>query len=131
MIWQIKISTEQDIVAARYEAKKAAQRLDFSLADQTRVATATSELARNIFLYAEMGTVAGRNVTGADGRSGIEVIFSDEGPGIADVKLAMNPGFSTGGGLGLGLSGTQRLVDEFEINSKPGIGTIIRILKWK
>ena len=101
----------------------------FSSTDLTLLATAISEVARNITTYAGEGEVALR-VLDEDGRQGIEVLASDEGPGIADVELAMQDGYTTGNGLGLGLPGTRRLVDDFELQTTPGAGTTVRLVKW-
>lgn len=103
--------------------------LGFSSTDLTLLATAISEVARNITTYAGEGEVALRVLNSGD-RQGIEVVASDEGPGIADVELAMQDGFTTGSGLGLGLPGTRRLVDEFELRTVPGSGTSVRLVKW-
>jgi serine/threonine-protein kinase RsbT len=103
--------------------------LGFSSTDLTLLATAISEIARNITTYAGEGEVALR-VLNDSGRSGIEVVATDDGPGIADVELAMQDGYTTGNGLGLGLPGTRRLVDEFDIDTEPGVGTKVRLVKW-
>ena len=103
--------------------------LGFSSTDLTLLATAISEVARNITTYAGEGEVALR-VLNHGGRQGIEVVATDNGPGIADVELAMQDGFTTGNGLGLGLPGTRRLVDEFDLRTAPGSGTSIRLVKW-
>ena len=126
----VTIRNEQDVIVARQEGRTLAQRLGFSPVDQARITTAISELARNIVVYGERGTVTLHEAT--DGtRAGIEVIFDDEGPGIADIDQAMGQGYTTGKGLGAGLPGTQRLMDEFEITSAPGEGTHIMIRKWR
>lgn len=126
----VTIRNEQDVIVARQEGRTLAQRLGFSPVDQARITTAISELARNIVVYGERGTVTLNEAT--DGtRAGIEVIFDDEGPGIADIDQAMGQGYTTGKGLGAGLPGTQRLMDEFEITSAPGEGTHIKIRKWR
>lgn len=103
--------------------------LGFSSTDLTLLATAISEVARNITTYAGEGEVALRIVRERE-RDGIEVVASDSGPGIADVELAMQDGYTTGNGLGLGLPGTRRLVDDFELHTEPGVGTTIRLVKW-
>ena len=103
--------------------------LGFSSTDLTLLATAISEVARNITTYAGEGEVLLR-VLHDGGRAGIEVVASDQGPGITDVELAMQDGYTTGNGLGLGLPGTRRLVDEFELDTEPGSGTRIRLVKW-
>ena len=126
---QLDIRQETDIITARQEGRRLAQELGFGLADQTRIATAISELTRNVVQYAERGTVTLKAIT-ADGRQGLEVVVADEGPGMEDVELAMQDGYSTGGGLGAGLPGTKRLVHEFEIVSQPGRGTTVTIRMW-
>jgi serine/threonine-protein kinase RsbT len=103
--------------------------LGFSSTDLTLLATAISEVARNITTYAGEGEVALR-VLNTGSRQGIEVVASDDGPGIADVELAMQDGYTTGNGLGLGLPGARRLVDEFDLRTEPGTGTSIRLIKW-
>jgi serine/threonine-protein kinase RsbT len=126
---RVAIRTDADVVTARQEARAMGAELGFSSTDLTLLATAISEVARNITTYAGEGEVALR-VLNHGGRQGIEVIASDEGPGIADVELAMQDGYTTGSGLGLGLPGTRRLVDEFELRTEPGAGTRVRLVKW-
>lgn len=126
----VAIRTEADVIIARQEGRSMAQRLGFSPVDQARITTAISELARNIVVYGDHGTVTLREVE-REGRKGIEVLFDDEGPGIADVDLAMRQGYTSGKGLGAGLPGTQRLMDDFKLESTPGQGTHIRICKWR
>jgi serine/threonine-protein kinase RsbT len=126
---RVAIRTDADVVTARQEARSMGAGLGFSSTDLTLLATAISEVARNITTYAGEGQVALR-VLRNSGREGIEVVASDEGPGIADVELAMQDGYTTGNGLGLGLPGTRRLVDEFELRTQPGAGTTIRLVKW-
>ena len=101
-----------------------------SLVDQTKLVTAASELARNALMHGGGGLARIEVVTSGRGRSGIRVGFTDDGPGIADVDLALTDGWSSGAGLGLGLSGARRLVDEFELDSKPGGGTSVVVVKW-
>ena len=126
---RVAIRTDGDVVTARQEARSMGSGLGFSSTDLTLLATAISEVARNITTYAGEGEVALRVVERA-GRSGIEVVASDDGPGIDDVEQAMLDGFTTGNGLGLGLPGTRRLVDEFDLRTTPGVGTTIRLVKW-
>ena len=127
---QCPITTDADIVVARQMGRRMAEELGFSRSDQALIATAISELARNIVNYANFGTVEIRRVD--RGRKiGLQVIASDEGPGIADVELAMTEGFSTGKSLGLGLPGTRRIADLFDIESDPGRGLKVTIVKWK
>ena len=126
---RVAIRTDADVVTARQEARSMGAGLGFSSTDLTLLATAISEVARNITAYAGEGEVALRVVERA-GRSGIEVVASDDGPGIDDVERAMQDGYTTGNGLGLGLPGTRRLVDEFDLRTAPGAGTTIRLVKW-
>lgn len=126
----IAINTDADVVTARQEGRSLAQKLGFSPVDQARITTAISELARNIVVYGVRGVVTVREAS-SDGRRGIEVNFDDEGPGIADIAEAMMQGFTSGRGLGAGLPGTKRLMDDFEIKSAPGEGCYITIRKWR
>jgi serine/threonine-protein kinase RsbT len=104
--------------------------LGFTSTDLTLLATAISEVARNITAYAGEGEVQLSVIRGTNGRQGIEVVASDKGPGIANVELALQDGYTTGGGLGLGLPGARRLVDDFELQTAPGEGTTVRLVKW-
>ena len=126
---RVAIRTDADVVTARQEARTMGAALGFSSTDLTLLATAISEIARNITTYAGEGEVA-LSVRTEGGRAGIEVVATDEGPGIANVELAMQDGYTTGNGLGLGLPGTRRLVDDFELETTPGVGTRIRMVKW-
>lgn len=126
----MKIEKEQDVVPFRNRVKEYAVKIGMSLVNQTKLITAASELVRNMLKYAGGGTALIEVIS--EGRnSGIRLLFQDKGPGIKDVSLAMKDGFSTGKSLGLGLPGTKRLVNEFDIKSKPGEGTTVSILKWK
>jgi serine/threonine-protein kinase RsbT len=126
----IPINDEYDIVSARSVGKQIAGEIGLGIVDQSRVATAVSELARNVVLYAGTGVVTFRQLN--DGRgSGLEIVVSDSGPGIADIELAMQDGYTSGNGLGVGLPGTKRLMDEFEIESEVGKGTTVTIRKWR
>jgi len=127
---RVVIASDADVVTARQAAREMGAALGFSSTDLTLLATAISEVARNITSYAGTGEVAVR-VVRARGREGIEVVASDEGPGIADVELALQDGFTTGNGLGLGLPGARRLVDDFELDTGPGAGTRVRLVKWR
>ena len=127
---RVAINTDQDIVTARQKGRALATGLGFATGDATLIATAISELARNIVSYARRGEITLKIVDGP-GRQGILVIASDDGPGIPDIRQAMRDGFSTSGSLGLGLPGVRRLMDEFEITSQPGRGTIVAVKKWK
>jgi serine/threonine-protein kinase RsbT len=123
------IEREPDIVTARQQGRTLALRIGFSPTEATLVATAISELARNIILYAGRGEIVFRPLD-QGGRRGILIIVGDNGPGIPDVRRAMAGGFSTSGGLGLGLCGVKRLVDDFDIVSKVGRGTVVTVKKW-
>jgi serine/threonine-protein kinase RsbT len=126
---RVAIRTDADVVTARQEARTMGAALGFTSTDLTLLATAISEIARNITTYAGEGEVALR-VRREGSRHGIEVEATDDGPGIANVELAMQDGYTTGNGLGLGLPGTRRLVDDFELDTTPGVGTRIRMVKW-
>lgn len=126
----LPINSDSDIVAARQRGREVASLLGFTPTDSTLIATAISELARNIVTYAKRGEVVIKNVTLGE-RVGIVVIARDQGPGIANIAQAMQDGFSTSGSLGLGLPGVKRLMDEFEIVSDPTRGTTVTIKKWK
>jgi serine/threonine-protein kinase RsbT len=125
----IFIHSDLDIVSARVEGRELAKALGFGTIDQARIATAISELARNIVLYAGEGTVTIRAIE-QGGRKGVEVICEDRGPGIEDVNLVMRDGYSTSRGLGMGLPGAKRLMDDFEITSRVGEGTRVVVRKW-
>src|SRR5579863_880321 len=127
---RVVIHTDQDIVSARQKGRMMASELGFSPGDATLIATAISELARNIVSYARKGQITLKMVNSLN-RQGILVVAADDGPGIADIRQALRDGFSTSGSLGLGLPGVRRLMDEFEINSEPGRGTIVTVKKWK
>jgi serine/threonine-protein kinase RsbT len=127
---RVAINSDQDIVSARQKGRVVANELGFSSGDATLIATAISELARNIVSYARKGQITIRQVNGLN-RRGIAVIADDEGPGIADIRQALRDGFSTSGSLGLGLPGVRRLMDEFEITSQPGKGTTVMVKKWR
>lgn len=127
---RVAINSDQDIVLARQKGRALAIDLGFSAVDATFIATAVSELARNILVYARKGEITLREVQGAT-RKGIQVIASDNGPGIPDIQQALRDGFSTSGSLGLGLPGVRRLMDEFGITSQSGQGTTVTVKKWK
>jgi serine/threonine-protein kinase RsbT len=126
----IALEGEGDIVVARGEVRSLAAALGFRSLDQTRLATVTSELARNIVKYARRGRMIAQPTRSPQGREGLRLIFEDEGPGIASVEAAMTDGHSTSKGLGMGLPGSKRLVDEFSIDSAPGRGTRITVVRW-
>jgi serine/threonine-protein kinase RsbT len=127
---RVEIHSDQDIVGARQKGRTLAAELGFSAAEATLIATAISELARNIVSYARRGEITLQRMQNS-ARQGIMVVASDEGPGIRDVAQAMRDGFSTSGSLGLGLPGVRRLMDEFEIASQPGRGTTVVVKKWR
>jgi len=127
---RIAIESDADVVTARQRARALAVGLDMPSTDQTLLATAISEVARNITAYAVRGEVLLELVRDGDGRRGIRVVARDEGPGIADLERALTDGYTTGGGLGLGLPGARRLVDDFEIETAPGVGTTVTLVKW-
>jgi serine/threonine-protein kinase RsbT len=124
------LRNESDVVRARQRVRTLAAELRFSLVDQTKLVTAASEIARNTLIYGGGGEVTLEEVS--DGiRPGLRVTFADQGPGIADVPRALRDGYTTGSGLGLGLGGARRLVNEFDIDTAPGRGTRITLVKWK
>jgi serine/threonine-protein kinase RsbT len=126
----LPIRSDQDSVIVRQTVRAWAVNQSFTLVDQTKIVTAASELARNALTHGGGGTV--RLQAFNDGsRKGLRLTFEDRGPGIADIELAMKDGYTTGGGLGLGLSGAKRLSNEFEIRSKPGEGTSVAITRWR
>ena len=125
---RVAIERETDIVTARQSGRELAAGCGFSSTDQTLIALAISELARNIVVYAERGEIVMSTALGD--RPGIEIIARDHGPGIQDVDLALRDGYSTTKSLGLGLPGTRRVMDEFEIDSGPGKGTTVTVRKW-
>ena len=126
----IPITTDIDVVAARQKGRELATVLGFVSTDSTLLATAISELARNIIRYARYGEILISSVQSGE-RVGITVVARDKGPGIANISLAMQDGFSTSGGLGLGLPGVKRLMDEFHLASDANTGTTVTIKKWK
>ena len=127
---ELPISSGDDVVRVRQRVRVVAADNGLSLVDQTKLVTAASELARNALVYGGGGIARIEVLTSPAGRTGVRIGFSDDGPGIADVDLALTDGWTTGGGLGLGLSGARRLVDEFELASKPGHGTSVVVIKW-
>jgi serine/threonine-protein kinase RsbT len=125
----LPVRIEQDVVLARQAVRRIAQDRGMRLIDQTKLVTAVSELARNTVVYGGGGDMDWEIIEEGP-RTGIRLTFRDEGPGIPDIKLAMTDGWTSGSGLGLGLTGAKRLVDEFELDSTPGIGTRISIIRW-
>jgi serine/threonine-protein kinase RsbT len=132
MAKNVPIRSEDDIVTSRQLAREYAKQLGFGMLDQSRIATAVSELTRNIIRYAtdSQGEVVIQDAVNGVGRKGIEIIVSDNGPGIADLDQALAEGFTSGPGLGMGLPGTRRLMDEMEIDTAAGRGTVVTIRKW-
>ena len=127
---ELPIRTGDDVVRVRQQVRALAAKGGLSLVDQTKLVTAASELARNTLVHGGGGLARVEMVTSALGKNGIRIGFTDEGPGIADLDLALTDGWTSGAGLGLGLSGARRLVDEFELTSKPGAGTSVVVVKW-
>jgi serine/threonine-protein kinase RsbT len=127
---ELSIQSGDDVVRVRQFVRNAAADNGLSLVDQTKLVTAASELARNTLVHGGGGAARVEVVKSAHGRVGVKLYFTDQGPGIADIALALTDGWSTGTGLGLGLSGARRLVDEFELTSKPGTGTSVTVVKW-
>jgi serine/threonine-protein kinase RsbT len=127
---RVPINSDQDIVLARQKGRSLAADAGFSAVDSTLIATAISELARNIVSYAKKGEIILQTLRESR-RKGILIIASDNGPGIPDIRLALRDGFSTSGSLGLGLPGVRRLVDEFQIASAIGQGTVVKVTKWR
>ncbi|WP_069170444.1 anti-sigma regulatory factor [Streptomyces griseus] len=125
----ISIESTDDVVRARQLVRALAQRCRLSLVDQTKLVTAASELARNTLVYGG-GGVMRVGLVRRDGRTGVTAVFEDSGPGIPDIDQAMTDGWTSGGGLGLGLSGARRLVDDFVLETEPGSGTQIAVTKW-
>lgn len=123
------IASNEDVVRSRQLVRTLAQQCGLSLVDQTKLVTAASELARNTLIHGGGGAMRA-GLMDRDGRRGVSLVFEDDGPGIADLELAMTDGWTSGGGLGLGLSGTRRLVDEFRVDSAAGRGTVVSVVKW-
>ncbi len=126
---RIPISSDLDIVAARVEARNLAREMGFGLIDQARIATVVSELARNVVLYAHSGQITLKRLT-SNNRQGLGIICEDWGPGIEDVERVMGEGSATTQSAGKGLVGIKRLMDRFEIRSRPGVGTTVTVCKW-
>ena len=125
----VPVKSEPDVVAVRRRVREISAQLGFSLVDQTKVVTAASELARNTIIHGGGGKLQLEALNGP--RVGLRLIFEDTGPGIPDIELALRDGFTTGSGLGLGLGGSKRVVNEFDILSRPGEGTRVTITRWK
>ncbi len=127
---ELPIRSGDDVVRVRQQVRTAAAASGLSLVDQTKLVTAASELARNTLIHGGGGLATVEVVKSATGRAGVRLRFADEGPGIANIDLALKDGWTSGTGLGLGLSGSRRLVDEFELSSEPGAGTSVVVTKW-
>jgi serine/threonine-protein kinase RsbT len=127
---KLAVTTSEDIVRVRQAVRNKALAAGFSLVDQTKLVTAASEIARNTVEYGGGGSLTIELVQ-VSGRRGVRLVFTDQGPGIADLQQAMTDGYTTGGGLGLGLSGAKRLSNEFDIKSSPGGGTTVTLVRWK
>jgi serine/threonine-protein kinase RsbT len=125
----LRLRAQEDVVAVRQSVRSYAVSLGLSLVDQTKLVTAASELARNTVIHGKGGTVK-LEVIEHNAKRGIRLTFEDNGPGITDIERAMRDGYTTGGGLGLGLGGAKRLTNEFDIQSTPGIGTRVVITQW-
>ncbi|MDQ0579024.1 anti-sigma regulatory factor [Streptomyces rishiriensis] len=126
---RLPIRSDLDLVWVRQHVRRAAAALGFGLVDQTKLVTAASELARNTLVYGGGGEMAAEHV--GDGRAqGLRLTFSDRGPGIADLEQALSDGYTSGGGLGLGLGGARRLVHDFSLDSTPGVGTTVTVTSW-
>jgi serine/threonine-protein kinase RsbT len=127
---EMPIEVEDDVVLVRRKVKQLAQALGFDAFGSAAVTTATSEITRNVWVHAQRGLAIIEEIVDDDGRQGLRIEFQDEGPGIPDLPRVLAGGYSTARSLGLGVSGSRRLVDEFEIDSTPGRGTTIRMVKW-
>jgi serine/threonine-protein kinase RsbT len=126
----VALRADPDVVGARQAVRKWAQEAQFGLVDQTKLVTAASELARNTVLHGGGGTMRMQWLNEGT-RIGLRLIFEDQGPGIPNVELALKDGYTTAGGLGLGLGGAKRLVNEFDLTSQPGVGTRVLVTRWK
>ncbi|WIX99019.1 ATP-binding protein [Amycolatopsis mongoliensis] len=125
------VRVEEDLLAARHAVRAGAVAAGFSIIDQTKIVTAASELVRNAYIHGGGGTMTVGLVHDATGRVGLQLRVRDEGPGITDAEQALADGFSTGAGLGHGLGGTRRLVDDFHLDTAPGHGTTVTVVRWK
>ena len=126
----VPIANSSDVVLARQKVRQWATEMKFTLVDQTKLVTAASELARNALDHGKGGHMLIEKVENSS-KSGLKLVFEDRGPGIADIEAALRDGFTTGGGMGLGLGGSKRLVNDFHIDSQPGKGTRITVVRWK
>ncbi|PPD04084.1 MAG: anti-sigma regulatory factor [Methylobacter sp.] len=125
----LSITSESDIVACRKVIRDLTTQLGFGMTDVTRIVTSVSELARNVYVHAKVGEMRWNSMR-SPGKIGIEIIFEDKGPGIADINQALEPGFSTAKSMGMGLPGVKKLMDELEIVSVDGKGTLVKVKKW-
>ena len=130
MTESISVAVSADIVAVRHAVRRQAVKINLSLVDQTKIVTAASELARNMLVYGGGGEVT-LEILQEGVRNGLRAHFVDAGPGIPDLELALRDGYTTGGGMGLGLGGAKRLVNEFSIESAPGKGTRVTVTRWR
>lgn len=126
----VPIANSGDVVLARQKVRQWATEMKFTLVDQTKLVTAASELARNALDHGKGGHMVIERVENSS-KSGLKLVFEDRGPGIADIDTALRDGFTTGGGMGLGLGGSKRLVNDFQIDSEPGKGTRVTVVRWK
>lgn len=126
----VPIANSSDVVLARQKVRQWATEMKFTLVDQTKLVTAASELARNALDHGKGGHMVIEKVENSS-KSGLKLVFEDRGPGIADINVALRDGFTTGGGMGLGLGGSRRLVNDFHIDSEPGKGTRVTVVRWK
>ena len=126
----LPLKSEHDIVLARQAVRKLAQEQGFSLVEQTKMVTAASEIARNTVIYGGGGTMTWEMLVDG-GKKGLRLRFEDQGPGIPDVDLAMTDGWTSGSGMGMGLTGAKRLVNEFDLDTRPGEGTRVTLTRWK
>lgn len=127
---EMPLGNEHDIVLARQAVRRTAQEVGLSLVDQTKLVTAASELARNALIHGGGGQMI-LEVLRGEQRTGVQITFVDQGPGIPNLDLAMSDGWTSGGGLGMGLPGARRLVNEFDLKTAPGAGTRITVVRWK
>jgi serine/threonine-protein kinase RsbT len=127
---ELPLAGDHDVVLCRQAVRRMSKELGFSLVDQTKMVTAASELARNAFVHGGGGKLSWQ-ILSEGARRGLRLSFEDRGPGIADIELALTDGWTTGSGLGMGLSGSRRLVNEFELHSTVGVGTRVTITRWK
>ena len=126
----VPISSSSDVVLARQKVRQWAMEMKFTLVDQTKLVTAASELARNTLDHGKGGQMVIEQVENSI-KNGLKLVFEDRGPGISDVNAALRDGFTTGGGMGLGLGGSKRLVNDFQIETEPGKGTRVTVVRWK